>query len=123
MKLHALYRMTIGQQRQEELLNLLKNMHLSDEQLKELTIDLCPYNKKEYWLWNKFFQILIKEFISSLIVNNNQMFYELGLLSCDRHVKEWSQHNKNHTGSQQIFCKIDQCNDSFLRSTKWLYNT
>ena len=42
----ALYRMTLGQPRQEELLNLLKNMHLSDEQLKELTIDLCPYNKK-----------------------------------------------------------------------------
>ena len=32
--------------RQEELLNLLKDMHLSDEQLKELTIDLCPYHKE-----------------------------------------------------------------------------
>ena len=48
IKVLALYRMTLGQPRQEELLNLLKNMHLSDEQLKELTIDLCPYNKKEY---------------------------------------------------------------------------
>lgn len=47
IKVLALYRMTLGQPRQEELLDLLKNMHLSDEQLKELTIDLCPYNKKE----------------------------------------------------------------------------
>ena len=47
IKVLALYRMTLGQPRQEELLNLLKNMHLSDEQLKELTIDLCPYNKIE----------------------------------------------------------------------------
>jgi hypothetical protein len=38
--------MTLGQPRQEELLNLLKDMHLSDEQLKELTIDLCPYHKE-----------------------------------------------------------------------------
>ena len=47
IKVLALYRMTLGQPRQEELLNLLKNMHLSDEQLKELTIDLCPYNKRK----------------------------------------------------------------------------
>ena len=46
IKVLALFRMTLGQPRQEELLNLLKNMHLSDEQLKKLTIDLCPYNKK-----------------------------------------------------------------------------
>ena len=46
IKVLALYRMTLGQPRQEELLNLLKNMHLSDEQLKKMTIDLCPYNKK-----------------------------------------------------------------------------
>ena len=45
IKVLALYRMTLGQPRQEELLNLLKNMQLSDEQLKELTIDLCPFNK------------------------------------------------------------------------------
>ena len=45
IKVLALFRMTLGQPRQEELLNLLKNMHLSDEQLKKLTIDLCPYNK------------------------------------------------------------------------------
>ena len=47
IKVLALYRMTLGQPRQEELLNLLRNMHLSDKQLKELTIDLCPYNKRE----------------------------------------------------------------------------
>lgn len=47
IKVLALYRMTLGQPRQEELLNLLNNMHLSDEQLKELTIDLCPYNKNK----------------------------------------------------------------------------
>lgn len=47
IKVLALYRMTLGQPRQEELLSLLRNMHLSDEQLKELTIDLCPYNKIE----------------------------------------------------------------------------
>lgn len=41
------YRMTLGQPRQEELLNLLKNMHLSDEQHKELTIDLSPYNRQK----------------------------------------------------------------------------
>ena len=46
IKVLALYRMTLGQPRQEELLSPLRNMHLSDEQLKELTIDLCPYNKK-----------------------------------------------------------------------------
>lgn len=46
IKVLALYRMTLGQPRQEELLSLLSNMHLSDEQLKELTIDLCPYNKE-----------------------------------------------------------------------------
>lgn len=45
IKVLALYRMTLGQPRQEELLNLLREMHLSDEQLKELTIDLCPCNK------------------------------------------------------------------------------
>lgn len=47
IKVLALFRMTLGQPRQEELLNLLKNMHLSDKQLKKLTIDLCPYNKRK----------------------------------------------------------------------------
>ena len=43
----SLYRMTLGQPRQEELLDLLKDMHLDEGQLKELTIDLCPFNKKQ----------------------------------------------------------------------------
>lgn len=45
IKVLALYRMTLGQPRQEELLNLLQKMHLSDEQLKQLTINLCPFEK------------------------------------------------------------------------------
>lgn len=47
IKVLALYRMTMGQPRQEELLDLLVNMKLTDEQIKALTIDLCPFNKKE----------------------------------------------------------------------------
>lgn len=43
----SLYRMTLGQPRQEELLCLLKDMNLSEEDLKRLTIDLCPYNRNE----------------------------------------------------------------------------
>ena len=45
IKILSLYRMTLGQPRQEELLQLLKEMNLSDKQLHELTIDLCPFNK------------------------------------------------------------------------------
>lgn len=45
IKVLSLYRMTLGQPRQEELVELLKDMHLIPEQLKELTIDLCPFNK------------------------------------------------------------------------------
>jgi hypothetical protein len=45
IKVLSLYRMTIGQPRQEELLSLLKRMNLSDNQINELIIDLCPYNK------------------------------------------------------------------------------
>ena len=45
VKVLSLYRMTLGQPRQEELLELLKDMKLSQEQLNELTIDLCPFNK------------------------------------------------------------------------------
>lgn len=44
----SLYRMTLGQPRQEELLNLLKDMNLCEEDLKSLTIDLCPYNKRGF---------------------------------------------------------------------------
>lgn len=46
IKVLALYRMTLGQPPQEELLSLLREMHLSNKQLKELTIDLFPYNKE-----------------------------------------------------------------------------
>lgn len=45
IKVLSLYRMTLGQPRQEELLQLLNDMHLSDEQFQKLTIDLCPFNK------------------------------------------------------------------------------
>ncbi len=45
IKVLSLYRMTFGQPRQEELLQLLRNMHLSYDQLQKLTIDLCPFNK------------------------------------------------------------------------------
>lgn len=50
IKVLSLYRMTLGQPRQEELLQLLKDMNLSYEQLHELTIDLCPFNKNKYSL-------------------------------------------------------------------------
>jgi hypothetical protein len=46
VKVLSLYRMTLGQPRQEELLELLNGMKLNEEQLRELTIDLCPFNKK-----------------------------------------------------------------------------
>ena len=46
IKVLSLYRMTLGQPRQEELLELLKDMRLTDKQLKELTMDLCPFNKE-----------------------------------------------------------------------------
>lgn len=42
----TLYRMTLGQPRQEELLNMLKGMQLNEEQLKQLTFELCPYNRE-----------------------------------------------------------------------------
>lgn len=45
VKVLSLYRMTLGQPRQEELLELLKDMRLSKEQLDRLTIDLCPFYK------------------------------------------------------------------------------
>ena len=49
VKVLSLYRMTLGQPRQEELLELLKDMKISEEQLDELTIDLCPFNKNGYY--------------------------------------------------------------------------
>lgn len=47
IKVLSLYRMTLGQPRQEELLQLLKDMNLSPDQLQKLTINLCPFKKKK----------------------------------------------------------------------------
>lgn len=41
----SLYRMTLGQPRQEELVEMLDRMNLTPEQLNQLTIDLCPFNR------------------------------------------------------------------------------
>ena len=41
----SLYRMTLGQPRQEELLDILSQLRLTDA-TADLTLDLCPYNKK-----------------------------------------------------------------------------
>lgn len=41
----SLYRLTLGQPRQEMLLDILSDMELTDEQIRNLTIDLCPFNK------------------------------------------------------------------------------
>ena len=49
IKVLSLYRMTLGQPRQEELLELLKDMKLSVDQLKELIVDLCPFNKNKHY--------------------------------------------------------------------------
>ena len=43
----SLYRLTMGQPRQEELSQILSSQDLSDEELKKLTINLSPYNKDE----------------------------------------------------------------------------
>lgn len=43
----SLYRLTLGQPRQEVLLDILKDMDLTDEQIRRLMIDLCPFNKRE----------------------------------------------------------------------------
>jgi hypothetical protein len=44
LKILSLYRVTLGQARQEELLEYLFN-NCGEEQLKELFINLCPYSK------------------------------------------------------------------------------
>lgn len=41
----ALYRLTLGQPRQEELLKLIRSMNLSEEQVRGLTINLSPFEK------------------------------------------------------------------------------
>lgn len=42
------YRITLGQPRQEELVEMLKNMGLSDDQLSSITINLSPIKNEEY---------------------------------------------------------------------------
>ncbi len=45
IKVLTLYRMTLGQPRQEELVEMFERMGLAPEQLRQLTIDLCPFNR------------------------------------------------------------------------------
>lgn len=42
----SLYRLTLGQPRQEELLELLENRHLTEEQIHQLLFNLSPINRK-----------------------------------------------------------------------------
>lgn len=44
----SLYRLTMGQPRQEELLNLLENKNLSSDQISQLMLDLSPINRIKY---------------------------------------------------------------------------
>ena len=44
----SLYRLTMGQPRQEELSQILSMQNLSDEELRKLTINLSPYSKDEH---------------------------------------------------------------------------
>ncbi len=43
----ALYRLTLGQPRQEEMINILNREDLTNEQIEELFFDLSPYSKKQ----------------------------------------------------------------------------
>ena len=45
IKVLSLYRLTMGQPRQEELLQMLDGK-ISQEQIKQLLFDLCPFNRK-----------------------------------------------------------------------------
>ena len=45
-KVLSLYRLTLGQPRQEELLDMLSKSQLTEEQISELMINLCPFDKK-----------------------------------------------------------------------------
>lgn len=45
-KVLSLYRLTMGQPRQEELLEMLASSGLSEESIKKLLIDLSPFNKQ-----------------------------------------------------------------------------
>ena len=41
----ALYRLTLGQPRQEEMIHILNREDLTNEQIEELFFDLSPYSK------------------------------------------------------------------------------
>jgi hypothetical protein len=43
----ALYRLTLGQPRQEEMISILQREDLSSEQMEELFFDLSPYSRKQ----------------------------------------------------------------------------
>ena len=43
----SLYRLTMGQPRQEELLELLENKNLSEQQISQLLFDLSPINRRK----------------------------------------------------------------------------
>ena len=46
LKLLSLYRLTLGQARQEEILNsILENNAVTDQITKDLFISLCPFHK------------------------------------------------------------------------------
>jgi hypothetical protein len=46
MRILALYRLSLGQARQEELLEYLFNDNLEEDQLKQLFINLSPFYKE-----------------------------------------------------------------------------
>ena len=43
----SLYRLTLGQPRQEELAQIISSNHFPEEELRQLIINLSPYNRKE----------------------------------------------------------------------------
>ena len=42
----SMYRLTLGQPRQEELLDTIENEHISDDELKELYMNLSPWERE-----------------------------------------------------------------------------
>jgi hypothetical protein len=49
MKILALYRLSLGQERQEELLEYLFTNGIEEEKLKELFMNLSPFYKEKQW--------------------------------------------------------------------------
>ena len=43
----ALYRLTLGQPRQEEMISIMQREDLSSDQMEELFFDLSPYSRKQ----------------------------------------------------------------------------